>query len=181
MVFNRQRNYFRKLPSNRTMLNCGSAMPRKIAAIAAWAILCFLAYATISPITARPTLHIAVSLERMAAFASVGFLFYFAYPHRLGLVLVLVFGSAALLELMQIATVDRHARLADLIEKMVGGSIGLAAGRAILRYEPALRDWVQPIATARRWRSPAASTLIQDSLSRGPDIQRPSRQPERLG
>jgi hypothetical protein len=50
-------------------------MPQKLAAIAAWALLCFLAYASVSPIGARPTLPSSTSFEHVAAFTTVGFLF----------------------------------------------------------------------------------------------------------
>ncbi|WP_244464058.1 hypothetical protein [Bradyrhizobium japonicum] len=73
----------------------------------------------------------------------VGLLFCFAYPRRTLLVLLLVIGSAACLELMQLATADRHARLADALEKMAGGSLGLAAGCAILHVKNVLRGQVR--------------------------------------
>jgi VanZ family protein len=48
-----------------------------------------------------------------------------AYPHRIILVIGIVFGSAVLLEVLQLVTPDRHARLLDLGQKLVGGSIGI--------------------------------------------------------
>jgi len=53
-------------------------MFHKFIAIAAWALLAFIAFATISPI--RPTLPISSSFERLAAFAVLGALFCLAYP-----------------------------------------------------------------------------------------------------
>ncbi|WP_225117643.1 VanZ family protein [Bradyrhizobium sp. BRP22] len=114
-------------------------MPQKLASIAAWALLCFLAYASVSPIGARPTLPSSTSLEHIAAFATIGFLFHLAYPRHVMLVWFIVIGSAALFELMQLATVDRHARLVDAIEKMAGGSMGIFVGRAAVHFERALR------------------------------------------
>jgi hypothetical protein len=156
-------------------------MFRKTAAAAAWIVLCFIAYASISRITSRPTLHVSVSLEHIAAFAFVGLLFYLGYPNRITFVLVIVIGSATLLELMQLVTIDRHARLADLIEKICGGGLGLAAGRTLACYEGAFREWAQVRATGGRWRHLAPYTLKRNSLSRAPDIQTPSHQPERRG
>jgi VanZ family protein len=65
-----------------------------------------------------------------------------AYPRRTVLVCLVVLGSAALLEMMQLLTPDRHGRLLDAIEKMAGGAAGIAAGRAILYFEQANR-WFQ--------------------------------------
>jgi VanZ family protein len=114
-------------------------MPQKLAAIAAWALLCFLAYASVSPIGARPTLPGPTSLEHIAAFATVGLLFHVAYPRQAMLVWLIVLGSAALFELLQLLTIDRHARLVDAFEKMAGGSIGIFVGRAALYFEQTLR------------------------------------------
>jgi VanZ family protein len=114
-------------------------MSQKLIAVAAWALLCFLAYASISPIGARPTLPASTSLEHIAAFATVGFLFHLAYPRHAVFVWFIVIGSAALFELMQLLTVDRHARLVDAFEKMAGGSMGIIMGRAALYFEQALR------------------------------------------
>jgi hypothetical protein len=114
-------------------------MPQKLAAVAAWALLCFLAYASVSPIGARPTLPSSTSLEHLAAFATVGFLFHLAYPRHTMFVWFVVIGSAALFELMQLVTIDRHARLVDAFEKMAGGSMGIFAGRAALYFEQTLR------------------------------------------
>jgi hypothetical protein len=43
-------------------------MIHKLIAIAAWTLLAFIAYATISPIQATPTLFASPSFERLAAF-----------------------------------------------------------------------------------------------------------------
>ncbi|TAI67840.1 VanZ family protein [Bradyrhizobium sp. Leo170] len=114
-------------------------MPQKLVAVVAWALLCFLAYASVSPIGARPTLPASTSLEHIAAFATVGFLFHLAYPRHVMFVWFVVIGSAALFELMQLVTIDRHARLVDAFEKMAGGSVGMFLGRAALYFEQALR------------------------------------------
>jgi VanZ family protein len=50
-------------------------------------------------------------------------------------VCLIVFGSAVLLEIMQLLTPDRHGRIQDATEKMVGGVVGILAGRAILYFE----------------------------------------------
>jgi hypothetical protein len=50
-------------------------MIHKLIAVAAWTLLAFIAYATISPIQARPTLFASPSFERLAAFTVLGALF----------------------------------------------------------------------------------------------------------
>ena len=110
-------------------------MSHKLIPVAGWALLAFIAYATISPIQDRPTLLTSSSLEHLAAFAVLGALFCFAYPHHTLLVCLIVLGSAVLLEILQMLTLDRHGRIQDAIEKMAGGSVGIAAGRAILYFK----------------------------------------------
>jgi hypothetical protein len=46
-------------------------------------------------------------------------------------------GSAALVEVLQLLTPDRHGRLLDAIEKIVGGAVGIAPGWAILTFKRA--------------------------------------------
>ena len=81
-------------------------------------------------------------LEHFAASAILGALFCFAYPRHIALVCLVVFGSALLLEFMQLLTPDRHGRIHDAIEKMAGGSAGLVTGRAILLSNK-VRRWLQ--------------------------------------
>jgi peptidoglycan/LPS O-acetylase OafA/YrhL len=111
--------------------------------IAAWALLAFIAYATLSAIQNRPTLPTsAISFEHFAPFVVLGLLFCLAYPRKFALVCLIVFGSALLLEILQLLTPDRHGRTQDAFEKMVGGAVGLLAGRAILYFNQASR-WFQ--------------------------------------
>ena len=55
----------------------------------------------------------------------LGVLFCFAYPRRPVLVCVIVFGAAAVLEIMQTLTPDRHGTWIDALEKMAGGAAGI--------------------------------------------------------
>jgi uncharacterized membrane protein HdeD (DUF308 family) len=100
-------------------------MLQKFATIAAWALLTFITYATLSPMQARPTLPTPSSVEHFAAFAALGGLFCLAYPKHTVFVCALVFGSAALLEVAQLLTADRHARFADAMQKLAGGAFGI--------------------------------------------------------
>ena len=118
-------------------------MPQKlILGIAAWASLCFIVYATLSPLRDRPTLLASSNVEHLAAFAVFGALFCLAYPRRIPTPLIFVIGSAALLEVLQLLTPDRHPRILDAIEKITGARLGVFAGRAILHPER-LRSWLQ--------------------------------------
>ena len=115
-------------------------MIHKLIAVAAWTLLAFIAYATISPIQARPTLFASPSFERLAAV--LGALFCLVYPRHIVLVCLIVLGSAVLLELAQLLTPDRHGRIPDAIIKMTGGALGIVAGRAMLYFQQASR-WFQ--------------------------------------
>lgn len=117
-------------------------MIQKFVAVAAWALLFFVTYATVSPIQARPSLPTSSSIEHVAAFACVGVLFCLAYPRRIALVCLIVLCSAFMLELVQLLMPGRHARIQDAIEKLAGGAMGIWAGRAVLCFEQA-RRWFQ--------------------------------------
>ena len=117
-------------------------MLRKLIAIAAWALLAFIACATISQIHHRPTLPISSSFERLAAFAVLGALFCLAYPRHIALVGLIVLGTAVVLEFLQLLTPDRHGRILDAAEKIAGGVSGMVAARAILHLERT-RRWFQ--------------------------------------
>jgi hypothetical protein len=109
-------------------------MFEKTATVAAWACLAFIAYATFSPIQNRPTLPTSSSLEHLAAFAVLGALFCFAYPRQIVFVCLMVLGSAALFEIFQFLTPDRHGRIQDALEKAAGGAAGIATAKTVLYF-----------------------------------------------
>jgi VanZ family protein len=100
----------------------------------AWLLLAGLIFVTLSPIGLRPNSPLPTQVERAGAVALVGFVFACAYPRRIWLVVLLVLGSTALLELLQLAAPSRHGRVLDLAVKLVGGGIGLAAGWALAHF-----------------------------------------------
>jgi hypothetical protein len=111
-------------------------MLHKIFGAAAWACLIFIIYATLSPIDLRPELvsggfykAFFTVVERVSAFALLGLLFCLAYPRHLTLVCIVVFGSAVILELLQLVIPDRDARVLDVSEKLLGGAAGILLGR----------------------------------------------------
>jgi glycopeptide antibiotics resistance protein len=114
-------------------------MIRRLITVAAWTLLVFIAYATISSLHARPTLSTSPDFERLAAFAVLGALFCLAYPRHIVLVCLIVLGSAVLLEFAQLLTSDRHGRIQDAIIKTTGGVLGILAGRATLYFRQSIR------------------------------------------
>jgi hypothetical protein len=107
----------------------------KVIAIAAWACLVFVAFATLSPLGMRPELlasgpykALATAVERFGAYAVLGLLFHFAYRRNLTFVCIVVFGSAVSLELLQNLVPERDARFLDVTEKLLGGAAGILLG-----------------------------------------------------
>lgn len=110
----------------------------RLAMAAAWIAVIAIAYATLthvgfvyaiyfklSPYLMRPAMQTYAHFEHVIAFAILGALFGFAYPRRLILVCGIVFGAAAMLEILQTMTPDRHGTLIDALEKMAGGAAGI--------------------------------------------------------
>ena len=104
-------------------------MLRKLIIAAAWSFLAFIIYATLSSIDARPVIGggYFTILERFGAYAVLGFLFHLAYPRHLTFVCIMVFGSAVVLELLQNFAPDRDPRFLDVVEKLLGGTVGLVS------------------------------------------------------
>lgn len=107
------------------------AMIQRVCTIAGWLALAFIAYATLSPIDARPVLA-GPQLEHFAAFALVGLSFAVAYPNRVVFVVIIVVGAAVGLEALQLLTPDRHGRVIDALVKALGGIFGISAGQLAL-------------------------------------------------
>jgi Na+/glutamate symporter len=99
--------------------------------IAGWLALGFIAYATLSPIDARPVVA-GVQFEHFAAFALLGIALGFAYPDRVVFVVAVVAGGAVVLETLQLLTPDRHGRLLDAAVKVAGGICGIGAGQWVV-------------------------------------------------
>jgi VanZ family protein len=114
-------------------------MPQRLIAVAAWACLAFIVYATLSPLSARPELTsietaLVVFIERFGAYALLGCLFWLAYPRRILIIGLIVSGSAVLLEFLQIFVSDRDARISDALVKLAGGLVGIFLARAIRTF-----------------------------------------------
>jgi VanZ family protein len=103
-----------------------------VTAAAAIISMAFIAYATLSPLNEGQEFvdtGLFSHLDHYLAFAIVSGLLSLAYPRQTFLVCILVFGSAVLLELAQMLTPDRHARVIDAARKVIGGTIGIAFAR----------------------------------------------------
>lgn len=107
---------------------------RRVVCFLAWLLFAAIAYSTMSPLELRPRIGHFVHIERFGAFGLLGLLFAIAYPMRPGRVLVLVLVTAAGLELLQMISPDRHARLFDLAVKLAGGAVGVLGGWLFIRY-----------------------------------------------
>ena len=125
--------------SRRDPVGYNVRMFHKLIAAVAWAYSIFIIYATLSSIDARPELTglgfykaFFTIVERFAAYAVLGYLFYLVYPRNIALVCLIVFGSAVILELLQIFVPDRDARIVDALEKFAGGAAGILASRIFL-------------------------------------------------
>jgi VanZ family protein len=111
-------------------------MLKNIFSLAAWLLLAFIVYATLSPLSARPSLvtaetTLSVAIERFGAYGLLGLLFGVAYARRLALVILIILGSVIGLELLQLVLADRDARLVDALEKLTGGIAGIGASRML--------------------------------------------------
>jgi VanZ family protein len=93
-----------------------------------------------SPMLMRPEMRTYARLEHITAFAVLGALFSFAYPRRPILVCATILGGAALFEILQTLTPDRHGTMADALEKMAGGAAGILVAKGILQFGSARRS-----------------------------------------
>lgn len=117
-------------------------MIHRLSVIAGWLALAFVAFVTLSPVGARPSIG-STHLEHFIAFALIGLVFALAYPNRILLVVVIVVGAALGLEALQLLTPDRHARATDALVKSLGGISGICAGQLtyfLIRVKPIQTD-----------------------------------------
>jgi VanZ family protein len=102
-------------------------MNHRVLAVAGWASLALIIYATLCPLGSRPKLT-NVHFEHFGAFAVSGLILAVAYPRHLGLVVLIVISCALTLELLQLFTPDRHGRVIDASFKAAGGLAGVGIG-----------------------------------------------------
>jgi hypothetical protein len=108
---------------------------------------------------------LSVLIEHVGAFGVLGLLFTVCYPRRYGFICAIVFGSAILLELLQLFVPDRDARIIDAVEKIVGGAAGIAGASWLL---PVLSPRISSAILARGKQRPAAPASVCDGGGRSP-------------
>jgi hypothetical protein len=103
-------------------------MTSRLVRALAWCSLLAVAIVTLAPIGLRPETTLPPSVERMTAFAIIGLLFTIAYPRKFWLAVLVTFGAAIALELLQVLAPSRHGRGFDAVVKLAGGGFGLLIG-----------------------------------------------------
>lgn len=103
-------------------------MTMKIFRIAAWLVLAFILFVTVSPINIRPSDPLPVDVDRAAAFALMGGLFVIAYPRHWVFAALLIVLSAGAIELFQELSPTRHSHIHDALVKAAGAGIGVVVG-----------------------------------------------------
>jgi len=96
--------------------------------VLAWLLLAAVAFVTLAPIGFRPNTGYSPNIERFVAFGAMGLMFALAYPRHLWLIVAVVLGAAVALEALQLMSASRHGRVFDLVVKLAGGGLGIAAG-----------------------------------------------------
>lgn len=94
----------------------------------AWLALILTLFITVSPIEFRPQSIPPVNIERGGAFALISAMFIAAYPKLWKLCTLLLITGVIGLELMQLLSETRHARISDVAVKILGTIIGVAVG-----------------------------------------------------
>jgi VanZ family protein len=118
---------------------------QRVVQIAAWLVLAFLIYATVSPLADRPNFLASTTIQHLLAYAALTILFCEAHPQRVRLIFLLVIAGILLLETAQVFLPDRHARIRDIIEKTTGAIAGICVAKT----------WFY----ARVWRKRAQSSV----------------------
>ncbi|MCO5731045.1 VanZ family protein [Rhizobium sp. SSA_523] len=109
-------------------------MTSRLLKLAAWLLLAFVVFATVSPIAWRPHDVLPVNIDRALAFALLAGAFVIAYPRHFTLCAVVILCSTAVIEALQWIEPSRHARLQDVFVKAAGCCLGLGIGWFINRY-----------------------------------------------
>jgi hypothetical protein len=121
MVAGRTPERRRKLMSAEWLLLAGGA-------------LAVIVFATLCPIEWRPRLSDNPDMERLAAFAVLGFAAKFAFPRKHLWTILGIALFAAGLEAAQGLVPGRHAHLWDAAVKMLGAAAGVQFGLAALIF-----------------------------------------------
>jgi VanZ family protein len=118
--------------------------------IAGWLASGAVAFVTLGPVQDRPQIA-PPHLEHFAAFLLLGLVFALAYPKRPVRAVLIVVGSAILLEFLQLLTPDRHGRMVDAMTKVTGAASGITLARvALTSWQAKLRSVTVSTVVRRR-------------------------------
>lgn len=117
--------------------------------ILVWSAIVAIFVVTDGPIELRPSIGASANADRLIAFAGLGFLFAISYPSRI----IAAFCVLALVvlasEFLQLRDLGRHARVSDVLVKMLGAAFGIGCG-ALVNYVLHSRSAKEPTAQASR-------------------------------
>lgn len=102
-----------------------ASMRRLLSCLSACCVLAAIAFVTVSPIEWRPDDILGVDADRALAFAILGGLFTAAFPRRWPLIALGMIGIASGLEVFQLLSETRHARVEDAMVKGFGALAGI--------------------------------------------------------
>jgi VanZ family protein len=102
--------------------------------IIAWLLTAAVTFATLGPARLRPHSDLGQDGEHALAFVLVGLAFGLAYPRRRLLTAAIAVVLIGLLELLQLWTPGRHARLEDFVVDALAAWVGIAVAAGL--------DWV---------------------------------------
>lgn len=104
----------------------------RLVRLAAWLLVLAIVAITLVPIGWRPIVTANASIERMAAYATLGLLLMLGYPRRWPWVLLGCVALAGSLEAAQTLTGTRHGTLNDFFVKAGASLAGAMAGLGAL-------------------------------------------------
>ena len=99
--------------------------------IIAWLLAAAAAFATLGPPEFRPQSHLGRHEEHALAFALIGLAFGLAYARHRLLISVIAVVVTGTIEILQMWTPGRHARLGDFVIDAVAACAGIAIAAAL--------------------------------------------------
>lgn len=131
--------------------------------ILAWSTLAAIIFVTVSPIGLRPADILPTNVDRALAFALMCGLFVLAYPKRWRWALLAALLAPGAIEMLQMFSPTRHARVDDAVVKMIGGLIGVVtslAGHVLsAEFEIKRKTTAQPVRATRIAITPTMKAL----------------------
>ena len=97
----------------------------------AWLLAAAATFATLGPARYRPHSNLGQDGEHALAFVLIGVAFGLAYPHHRLLTSAAAVVLTGMIELLQLWTPDRHARVEDFAVDALAALAGLAVAAAI--------------------------------------------------